>query len=139
MTRTEDISADEGSEGWDGRQLRDARLARGLSQGALADHFGVTDQTIRAWERGSLPQRRLRAEVAEFLGESEARLFGASVALPQEQHRRPRLVAVQAESIAAAPGDSRSLVVEAITARLASGVPFSDADSAVVARLLDEL
>ena len=55
---------------FDGQKLREARLAKGLTQEQLADMAGVEVCTIRNWERGrSQPQSfSLLHQTAESLG-----------------------------------------------------------------------
>lgn len=51
-----------------GSALRDRRQTDGMTQAELADRFDVRQQTIGAWERGSLkPQRRFFPELAQYL------------------------------------------------------------------------
>jgi transcriptional regulator with XRE-family HTH domain len=49
-------------------RLKLARQRRGLTQAALADHFGVTSQAVSQWERGdSTPESDKFAPLAELL------------------------------------------------------------------------
>lgn len=51
-----------------GSRLHRQRLADDLTQGQLAERFGVRQQTIGAWERGERPQSRFHGELANYLG-----------------------------------------------------------------------
>lgn len=35
-----------------GNQIKNLRLRRGITQEAMAQHFGITPQAISKWERG---------------------------------------------------------------------------------------
>jgi molybdate-binding protein/DNA-binding XRE family transcriptional regulator len=64
-------------------RFRLARLARGLSQGALADMAGVTRQSISGIESGRWsPSLEVALVLASALGTSVEDLFGARSALP---------------------------------------------------------
>jgi molybdate-binding protein/DNA-binding XRE family transcriptional regulator len=64
-------------------RLRLARLARGLSQGALADMAGVTRQSISGIESGRWsPSLEVAFALAAALGTSIENLFGAAPDLP---------------------------------------------------------
>lgn len=51
--------------------LRSERRQRQWRQVDLADHLGVTQQTVARWEAGDPPQRRLHAPIAAFIGLTE--------------------------------------------------------------------
>lgn len=57
-------------------RLKETRLARGLTQEALADHLGVTRQTIIAIEKMKfVPSVKLALEIASALEVSVDELF----------------------------------------------------------------
>ncbi len=50
-----------------GARLRAARVARNLSQAAVAQHLGFTEKTVRRWERGEYsPPASTLLEMAEL-------------------------------------------------------------------------
>jgi transcriptional regulator with XRE-family HTH domain len=49
-----------------GEEVRAKRLTQGLTRKALAQVLGVNEETVAAWERGTLPMRH-RARVETFL------------------------------------------------------------------------
>ena len=73
-------------------RFRLARLARGLSQGALADIAGVTRQSISGIESGRWsPSLEVALALAAALGARVEDLFGAAPELPPiDAPRRPR-------------------------------------------------
>ena len=69
-------------------RFRLARLARGLSQGALADVAGVTRQSISGIESGRWsPSLEVALALAAALGTSVEDLFGATPELPRLEAR----------------------------------------------------
>ncbi|HLN04853.1 MAG TPA: substrate-binding domain-containing protein [Acidimicrobiales bacterium] len=84
-------------------RLRLARLARGLSQGALADMAGVTRQSISGIESGRWsPSLDVALALAAALGASIEDLFGAA----------PELPAIETRLAARLVGPTRVLVSE---------------------------
>lgn len=62
-----------------GNRLKALRRKQGLSQGALASRMGVTEATVRHWERDrNLPTRKRRSELASILGVTEQSLSEGS-------------------------------------------------------------
>jgi putative transcriptional regulator len=62
--------------------IRDLRLARGLTQVEVASICGVTEVAVRRWEHGeAVPRRRKAVKLAKVLGVSIAAL-GLSVGGP---------------------------------------------------------
>jgi putative transcriptional regulator len=56
-------------------RIRELREARGLSQGDLAKLLGVTERTVRLWEKGTaVPWERHRNALARRLGVTVADL-----------------------------------------------------------------
>src|SRR5581483_12518123 len=56
-----------------GTWLRQARIARDLTQEALAEQIGCSTQTVRAFERDRRrPSREMAARIASVLGVPEA-------------------------------------------------------------------
>lgn len=51
-----------------GELVRRRRIARGLTQEQVAERFGVRQSTVHRWEKGSVPDRAIFGDVAEFLG-----------------------------------------------------------------------
>lgn len=59
-----------------GQNLREARLALGISQEALAEGIGRKQQEVSKWERGmSPPHDRLRPRIAEMVHRPVHQLF----------------------------------------------------------------
>ena len=59
-----------------GKRVRETRVARGLSQSALAEQLGVSFQQVQKYERGSNRMGASRlADVAKILGVSIGYLF----------------------------------------------------------------
>ena len=84
-------------------RFRLARLARGLSQGVLADMAGVTRQSISGIESGRWsPSLEVALALASALGTSVEGLFGAA----------PELPALDARLAAAANASARLLLSE---------------------------
>lgn len=50
-----------------GEQIRDLRLARNISQVALANHLGVTKQSVSNWENNNiLPSLDMLKKIAQY-------------------------------------------------------------------------
>ena len=62
----------------DGDHLRRQRRAAGMTQAELAGRVGVTERTIRAWERGAGVRDHFRRtrQLAEILGGDRSDYFG---------------------------------------------------------------
>lgn len=57
-------------------RVRELRMARGLAQGELAEHLGVSRQTINSMENGRyLPSLPLAFALARFFGSPIEDLF----------------------------------------------------------------
>ena len=56
-----------------GARLKSKRREDDLTQGDLAERFGVAQQTVGAWERGERPQNRFFGPLASYLGLSDER------------------------------------------------------------------
>ena len=57
-------------------RVRELRMARGLAQGALGEHLGVSRQTINSMENGRyLPSLPLAFALARFFDQSIEDLF----------------------------------------------------------------
>lgn len=62
-----------------GNQIKALRLRRGISQEAVAQHFGITAQAVSKWERGvTMPDIGLLPELSAFFGVSIDELFAQS-------------------------------------------------------------
>ena len=62
-----------------GRELKKARLARGLTQSDVAERLGTDPETISRFERGAtLPSLSRLLALAEALDEPVAKLLGAA-------------------------------------------------------------
>ncbi|MBE7004008.1 MAG: helix-turn-helix transcriptional regulator [Ruminococcaceae bacterium] len=62
-----------------GNQIKALRLRRGVTQDAMAQHFGVTPQAVSKWERGeSVPDVALLPELSAYFGVSIDELFALS-------------------------------------------------------------
>ncbi len=75
-------------------RIREARLARGLSQSELAERVRVSQPTIAHWEQGAhAPRQMAMSRLAEALGVSAAWLTGdpRSAPLPTGVPARPYL------------------------------------------------
>lgn len=84
-----------------GTVIKQAREARGFTQGKIAAEFGITRNAVTAWEKGGGPQRDRMPRLAEMLGiDLEAALKGDLVLLDRPQHESaPQVV----EAAAAQP------------------------------------
>lgn len=73
------------------QNFKNARIASGLTQNEVADHFGVTRGAVAQWESGAIyPEANRLAEIAELLDVSLDQLFRAH-AEADEGDRRPKL------------------------------------------------
>ncbi len=73
------------------QNFKKARIASGLTQNEVADHFGVTRGAVAQWESGAIyPEANRLAEIAELLDVSLDQLFRAH-AETDEGDRRPKL------------------------------------------------
>ena len=52
-----------------GNQIKQLRLHRGITQEAMAQHFGITAQAISKWERGAAtPDIAMLPELSAYFG-----------------------------------------------------------------------
>lgn len=124
-----------------GAMLRQRRLSEGLTQADLAARFGVRQQTIGAWERGTLrPQRRFYPELADYLGvrgvEGVLSLMETDGASPSTPSGSSRLSTE--DTVATAPDWGR--VVADLTAAVGERVkqgPLSRHEATLFTDLLD--
>jgi len=73
------------------QNFKKARIASGLTQNEVADHFGVTRGAVAQWESGAIyPEANRLAEIAELLDVSLDQLFRVH-AEADEGDRRPKL------------------------------------------------
>jgi len=69
-----------------GKEIRRLRMARGITQEALAAAFNVTAQTVSKWECGNtMPDVQLLPEIAVYFGVTIDQLFAMS---PEQQMER---------------------------------------------------
>ena len=69
-----------------GKEIRRLRLARGLTQEALAAALNVTAQTVSKWECGNtVPDVQLLPEIAVYFGVTIDQLFAMSPAQQMER------------------------------------------------------
>lgn len=62
-----------------GNQIKALRLRRGITQEAMAQHFGITSQAISKWERGvATPDIGLLPEISAYFGVTIDELFALS-------------------------------------------------------------
>lgn len=62
-----------------GNQIKALRLRRGVTQDAMAQHFGITPQAVSKWENGaSVPDIALLPELSAYFGVSIDELFALS-------------------------------------------------------------
>lgn len=62
-----------------GNQIKNLRLRRGITQEAMAQHFGITPQAISKWERGvATPDIALLPDISAYFGVSIDELFAIS-------------------------------------------------------------
>lgn len=62
-----------------GNQIRQLRLRRGITQEAMAQHFGITPQAVSKWERGAAtPDIGMLPEISAYFGVTIDELFALS-------------------------------------------------------------
>lgn len=62
-----------------GNQIRNLRLRQGITQEAMAQHFGITSQAISKWERGvTTPGISLLPDISAYFGVTIDELFALS-------------------------------------------------------------
>ena len=62
-----------------GDQIKTLRIRRGLTQEALAQHFGISAQAVSKWERGTAsPDIELLPQISTFFGVTMDELFALS-------------------------------------------------------------
>ena len=62
-----------------GNQIKSLRLRRGITQEAMAQHFGITAQAISKWERGvATPDIGLLPDISAYFGVTIDELFALS-------------------------------------------------------------
>ena len=62
-----------------GNQIKQLRLRRGITQEAMAQHFGITPQAVSKWERGAAtPDIALLPDISAYFGVSIDELFALS-------------------------------------------------------------
>lgn len=62
-----------------GNQIKTLRLRRGITQEAMAQHFGVTPQAVSKWERGvATPDIALLPDISAYFGVTIDELFALS-------------------------------------------------------------
>lgn len=62
-----------------GNQIKSLRQRRGITQEAMAQHFGITPQAISKWERGvATPDISLLPDISAYFGVSIDELFALS-------------------------------------------------------------
>ena len=62
-----------------GNQIKQLRQRRGITQEAMAQHFGITPQAVSKWERGAAtPDIGLLPEISAYFGVSIDELFALS-------------------------------------------------------------
>ena len=62
-----------------GNQIKALRLRRGITQEAMAQHFGITPQAVSKWERGvAAPDISMLPELSAYFGVSIDELFALS-------------------------------------------------------------
>ena len=62
-----------------GKRIKEMRQKRGITQEAMAQHFGLTPQAISKWERGvATPDIGLLPEISAFFGVTIDELFALS-------------------------------------------------------------
>ncbi len=81
----------------DGTRLRELRLERNLSLGALAGVAGVSRRTIQLYEEGAGAEVDIVERLERFLGEPIALALDLFLRSPAEPPRRPRSASVDSE------------------------------------------
>lgn len=62
-----------------GNQIRQLRLRRGITQEAMANHFGITPQAVSKWERGvATPDIAMLPDISAYFGVTIDELFALS-------------------------------------------------------------
>ena len=62
-----------------GNQIRQLRLRRGITQEAMAQHFGITPQAVSKWERGvATPDIGMLPDISAYFGVTIDELFALS-------------------------------------------------------------
>ena len=62
-----------------GKRIKEMRQKRGITQEAMAQHFGLTPQAISKWERGvATPDIALLPDISAFFGVTIDELFALS-------------------------------------------------------------
>lgn len=62
-----------------GAQIKNLRMRRGITQEAMAQHFGITPQAISKWERGvATPDIALLPDISAYFGVTIDELFAIS-------------------------------------------------------------
>ena len=62
-----------------GNQIRQLRLRRGITQEAMAQHFGITPQAVSKWERGAgTPDIAMLPDISAYFGVTIDELFALS-------------------------------------------------------------
>lgn len=62
-----------------GNQIKSMRLKRGITQEAMAQHFGITPQAVSKWERGAAtPDIALLPDISAYFGVTIDELFALS-------------------------------------------------------------
>ena len=62
-----------------GNQIKQLRMCRGITQEAMAQHFGVTPQAVSKWERGAAtPDIAILPELSAYFGVTIDELFALS-------------------------------------------------------------
>lgn len=62
-----------------GNQIRQLRLRRGITQEAMAQHFGITPQAVSKWERGAAtPDISMLPDLSAYFGVTIDELFALS-------------------------------------------------------------
>jgi transcriptional regulator with XRE-family HTH domain len=117
-----------------GSRLRRQRRADDLTQAKLGAKFGVSQQTIGAWERGERPQNRFLGALANYLSLDEqelASLIDQSELSPKQDTR-----GVAADE----PADSDDAMIRLLTRRFVAdqekgSIPSEAAD--IYRKLID--
>ena len=62
-----------------GNQIKALRLRRGITQEAMAQHFGITAQAVSKWERGAAaPDIEMLPAISAYFGVTIDELFALS-------------------------------------------------------------
>ena len=109
-----------------GKNLRELRKARGMTQGRLAEQVGVTTQAVSKWESGSTPDAELLPAIASALGVSIDTLYGLSDEVKQDP------VQWMAHTVSAAGEEERMDLAVRCAMAAAVGVAGSESLNALV-------